>query len=128
MGQIDTDKKLELVRSIRMNQQNNRVVLNNRQQLIYGNTRPLVAKGELYGLESAALAGSVPEDAAGDTGSTLKSFKIRLLIAVVIFAAFVFLDRTGQSILGVTTDQVSEAIVTESKEVYDFASKLFDLF
>ncbi len=128
MGQIDTNKKLELVRSIRMDQQSNRAVLNNREQLIYGNTRPLVSKGEVYGLESAVLTGTMPEEAAAKTGGMLKSFKIRLLIAVVLFAAYVFLDRTGQSVMGITTKQVGEAIAAESKEVFDFASKLFDLF
>ena len=128
MGQIDTNKKLELVRSIRMNQQNNRAVLNNREQLLYGTSRPLVAKGEVYGLESAALTGTAPEAAIADSGNSLKSFKIRLLIAVILFAAFVFLDRTGQSVMGITTKQVAEAITTESKEVLGFAAKLFDLF
>lgn len=124
MGQIDTNKKLELIRDIRMNHQNNREIMGRREQIIYGKSRPLVSRGEIYGLESAAINEAIPAEAA-DTGDSLRSFKVRMVIAAILFVLFFLLDRTGQSFAGITASQVNEAITTESKDIFSFINGLF---
>ncbi len=125
MGQIDTNKKLELIRDIRMSQQNNRAVMGRREQIVYGRPKPLISRGELYSLESTAVNEAVPAE-ADDTMPTLRSFKLRLLIAIILFAAFFFLDQTGQSIAGITSVQVKEAVSSESKDILSFITGLFN--
>ncbi len=124
MGQIDTNKKLELIRDIRMSHQNNRAVMGRREQIIYGKPRPLISRGELYSLETTAVDEGVPV-AADDAGHTLRSFKIRMLIAVILFAGFFFLDRTGQSVVGISSGQISEAVSSESRDIFSFIRGLF---
>lgn len=124
MGQIDINKKLELIRDIRMSQQNNRAVMGRREQIVYGRPKPLISRGELYSLESTAVNEAVPAE-TDDTVHSLRSFKIRLLIAVILFAVFFLLDRTGQNIAGITANQVSEAVSSDSNDIPNFITSLF---
>jgi hypothetical protein len=105
MSAIGTDRKLELIRRVRMEQHQNRNTLSNREYLLYGKPRPLHAKGELYGLE-ATTAGTLPEKNDALDGNMLKSFKFRLIIAVVLFAAYVFIDQANITILGVDAAKI----------------------
>ncbi len=103
MGNIDTDRKLELVRTIRLQNQYNRQQCRSRQQLLYSN-EPYQGKGEIYGLESAVMPVSeginrkinTKTNMEKEQGSTLlKGFRIRLVIAMLLFLAFVFCDVKG---------------------------------
>ncbi|MCL2051744.1 MAG: hypothetical protein FWG91_08470 [Lachnospiraceae bacterium] len=98
MGQIGTDRKLELVRRVRLEQHQNRNTLSNREYLLYGKPRQPTPKSELYGLEAAALAGAPKEKAGQLDAKPLKSFKMRLLIAVILFAVYIFIDQAGLSL------------------------------
>lgn len=103
MGSIDTDRKLELVRTIRLQNQYNRQLCRSRQQLLYAND-PCQGKGEIYGLESAVMPVSEELNRKISTkanlgkaqgGTFLKGFRIRLVIAMLLFLAFVFCDVKG---------------------------------
>ena len=103
MGRIDTDRKLELVRTIRLQNQYNRQLCRSRQQLLYSND-PYQEKGEIYGLESVAIpvSGGINRKRNAKTNlekeqgsSLLKGFRIRLVIAMLLFLAFVFCDVKG---------------------------------
>ena len=103
MGNIDTDRKLELVRTIRLQNQYNRQQCRSRQQLLYTNEH-YKGKGEIYGLESAVMPVSeginrkinTKTNMEKEQGSTLlKGFRIRLVIAMLLFLAFVFCDVKG---------------------------------
>lgn len=91
MSKVSTDKKLELIRTIRMQNQYNRQLFKSRENLIYSDD-PSMRRGEIYGLESAAYP--VKEDSAilknitdkPDSGSGIfRSFRIRFVIAMGIF-------------------------------------------
>lgn len=125
MGQIDTDKKLELVRAIRLSQLNNRAVLNNREQLLYGRSKSPVTRGELHSLEAAALDGAIPQGQE-DGGNIFRSFKIRLIIAVMLFAVFAFWDRTEQNIFGITGEKIYAAINNQHDAVAEFINNLLN--
>lgn len=124
MGEINTEKKLELVRSIRMNQQNNRAIMGRREQILYGISPSPVSKGELYSLESTALTGAVPAETNQSFQNPLRSFKIRLIVAVVLFAGFIFADRTGQSFWGINSAKIHELITAENGSLFDFITNL----
>ncbi len=47
------------------------------------------------------------------SGSTASFFKVRLLIAVFIFAAFVLCDRTGSKFYNYTTDEILSMLQQE---------------
>jgi hypothetical protein len=126
MGQIETDKKLELVRAIRMSQLNNRALLNGRERLLYGHSpiKPPVTKGELYSLEVAALEGGAVSGTTAGIGSPFRSFKLRMIAAVVLFALFVFWDRTEQNIAGVTSVKIYELVNDKEDMVAGFINNL----
>lgn len=126
MSQINADKKLELLRQVRMEQHHNRNVLSNREQLLYGKTWPSSQpKGELYGLEAGAHAGTMPVKDDIFNGNMLKSFKLRLLISVILFVIYIIIDRNDLSIIGIN----SERILSLTRESFDELSGFFsDLF
>lgn len=57
--------------------------------------------GELHAAESAALL---------EQGSSFSSFKLRLILAVALFTAFLVLDAGKGNIAGITTRQLLEEI------------------
>jgi len=117
MGQIGADKKLELVRQVRMESHHNRNTLSNREYLLYGKPRISPTKNrlleqpvrELYGLE-ATTADGFPDSTDILSGNMLKSFKARLIIAVVIFAVYVFIDQANIDIFGINAARIHEMI------------------
>lgn len=116
MSKVSTDKKLELIRTIRMQNQYNRQLFKSRENLIYSDD-PSLRHGEIYGLESMAYP--VKEDFthmknannSPDSGSGIfRSFRIRFLIAMGLFLAFVYCDIRDIRIGSVTTDYLYQII------------------
>lgn len=115
MGNIDTDKKLELVKTIRMQNQYNRQLCRSREQILYADN-PYNKKGEIYGLEAIAmpvsgqLAGKagVRENSEKEQTGALRGFRIRLVIAMLLLLAFVFCDVKGIRLGNETMDTLFE--------------------
>lgn len=122
MGKISTDQKLQLVRMIRAENQDNRMKMRSRERMLYGTESgyreteefPLYTRGyyegykgkkELYALEDGAE--SLP---GGPRGPSFSSFKLRLFLSVFLFAGFLILDAGGGSVAGITTKQLQEEI------------------
>lgn len=129
MKKISTDKRLQLVRAIRLQNQYDRQLFRSRQQLLY-DIPP--KRGELYSLESdASLSGKdmgnyqdgLSRGQEGDR-AFMTGFKIRLAIAIALLVAFVFCDNRQISIQGTTTQELFEKM-TESLEL-PFLSQLWD--
>lgn len=121
---MDTDKKLELIRSIRNTHQHNKTLLHSREQLLYGgDTASLLKKGEIYGTEDMAA-----ESAPVAQTPALSSFKLRLFVAIMIFCAFLICDKSGYGIFGLTMDDVATQITKESEELSDLSIKVLDFF
>lgn len=85
MSKVNTDKKLELIRAIRMQNQHDRQLIRMREGIVYSDL-PEKKHGELYGLEEAVLP-SQPEKS-----KTLVNFRIRFVIAVVLLLCFILCD------------------------------------
>lgn len=118
MGNISTDQKLQLVQKIRAESQDNRMKMKSRERMLYGITGkaeeefPLYSKGcrdrgkngrekEWYALE---------ENEENMADNSFSSFKLRLMLAVVLFTAFLVADASGETIAGISTTAMREEI------------------
>lgn len=124
MSKVSTDKKLELIRTIRMQNQYNRQLFKSRENLIYS-ADPSLRHGEIYGLESMTYP--IKEDFTQmknannntDSGSGIfRSFRIRFLIAMGLFLAFVYCDIREVRIGSVTTDYLYQ-IINENEGIQE---------
>lgn len=129
MSKVSTDKKLELIRTIRMQNQYNRQLFKSRENLIYSD-EPSVRHGEIYGLESTAY--SLKEEPFSlknannnsETGNGIfRSFRIRFVIAMGLFLAFVYCDIRNVQIGTVTTDYLYQ-IINENEVIPEFIGSL----
>lgn len=120
MEKITVDQKLQLVQMIREENQDNRMKMRSRERLLYGTDNksepkelrdlPLYAKGsydirrekELYALEEEKIP-------AGGIGG-FSSFKLRMVLAAVLFASFLLLDSGGKAIAGITMEELRTEI------------------
>lgn len=129
MSKVSTDKKLELIRTIRMQNQYNRQLFRSRENLIYSD-EPSSRHGEIYGLEAAAYP--VKEDLSQlkntnnnpEAGNGIfRSFRIRFLIAMGLFLAFVYCDIRDIRIGSVTTDYLYQ-IMNENEIIPEFIGEI----
>lgn len=96
MSQFSAEQRLELLKSIRQQSANNDNLMNNRQQILMGNT---AFEGE---------------------STKISTFKLRLLIAAMLFAGFFALTLTNQEKFQKTAD----TIVTEIQKDYDVVNSM----
>lgn len=95
----DTERKLQLTRFIRQENAANRMKLKNREDILYGNKKtfrdqeemPLYYDGHL-GEEEYYI--NRPQDAPHST------FGFRLVLAVLLFAAVVYMDKNQTALFG----------------------------
>ena len=116
MGKFSADQKLQLVQRIRAESQDNRMRMRSRERILYGGSGkeeelPLYGKGyhdpggrrekELYALEEQEMYG--PE-------ASFSSFKLRLVLAALLFTVFLVADADGGTIAGISTTALREEI------------------
>lgn len=91
MSKVNTDKKLELIKAIRMQNQYDRQLIRMREGIVYSDL-PGGKHGEVYGLEEPA--------ASETTGKSkvLVNFRIRFVIAVLLLLGFILCDVNHISI------------------------------
>lgn len=113
MNKVGTDKKLELIRAIRMQNNYDRQLFRSRENFLYSDS-PSQRHGELYSLEASAYPvqdAPMAQAAEGKSdGSLLKGFRLRFVIAMVLFLAFVYCDMRGIKIAGESTDNLYQMI------------------
>lgn len=118
----EVERKMQLTRFIREENAMNRMKIKNRENILYGNGRAQYNKEELPlvydgypGENEFALQ---PQSAGSFT------FGLRVILAVVLFGAVVYLDRTGINFNGELAAQVIARQVTASDEgkLIDFVS------
>lgn len=101
MSKVNTNKKLELIKAIRMQNQYNRQLFRSREGFLYSD-EPKLGHGELYGLE-------MPEKETGqgqdkENVNVFGSFRIRFAIALVLLFFFILCDVNHISYEGENTD------------------------
>lgn len=112
MGKISTNQKLQLIRSIREESQDNRLKMRNREKILYGieskagEELPLYTKG-YYGNKEKELYASeeIPMQ-----GNSFSFFKLRLILSAVLFCAFLLADSGAGNIGGISTEKIREEI------------------
>ncbi len=112
MNKISTNKRLELVKAIRMQNQYDRQLLRSRENFLYSDSaaiRPAIKHGELYSLEEETKG--IPEDKAAPVAG---SFRIRLVIAMVLLLSFIICDMKQISYEGESTATVFERIAEDT--------------
>lgn len=119
MSKVGTDKKLELIRAIRMQNHYDRQLFRSRENFLYSDN-PSQRHGEIYSLEAYGMdAGAYPaadgslQKTANDKtdGSLLKGFRVRFVIAMVLFLAFVYCDMRNIKIGGQSTETLYQMIL-----------------
>lgn len=100
MNHISTDQKLQLVHTIRMQNQYNRAKCREREQMLYGSSSAQERR-ELYGAETAmSLPVTGEKPVFGKRSRLLTDFRLRFLIAIILFSGFIYLDKSGLSLFG----------------------------
>ena len=113
MGKVNTDKKLELIKSIRMQNQYDRQLFRMREGFLYSD--PVNRHGELYSLET-------PESPSGEEKSrSLVNFRVRFVIAVILLVSFILCDVNNISIGKEDSGSIYERIKssTDIEELID---------
>ncbi len=106
MNGVSTENKLRLIKQVRSRYQVDQRDLFRREEILYGRTsRP---EGP----------GSVRDDEAAPE-SKLSFFRIRLLLAAVLFLAVVLMDQKGAKIAGIAAEDVFQAISADYVEKLD---------
>ncbi len=101
MSKVNTDKKLELIKAIRMQNHYDRQVFRMREGLLYSDV-PEYRHGELYSLE-------MPEKPPVEEKSKpLVNFRIRFVIAVILLLSFILCDVNHISIGNENSDTFYE--------------------
>lgn len=133
IGNVTSNQKLELVRMIRMQNQSNRNECRERERFLYGYTPGAEHQKELYGAEMTAVADgyagkerdkNIPKEA-----SLFSGFRLRFLLAVVLMALFIYMDKTGSSLFGKTMEELT-CYLTDSiglEETFGETLNSFDL-
>lgn len=107
MNKVNTDKKLELIKSIRMQNQYNRQVFRSREGFLYSD-EPMSGRGELYSLEEEA------KTQMQNNGKIYGSFRIRFVIAAALFLAFILCDINHISYMEENTDTLFGRMVSNA--------------
>lgn len=103
---MTTEQKLRLVQQVRSRYNEDRYDMYNRERILYGRANP-------PDLE-------MPEEpGAANPPSGFSSFRFRLLLAALLFAAVIAMDINGIEVGGITSDKILEVISTDYEEKID---------
>jgi hypothetical protein len=109
----DAERKLELTRYLRQEQNLNRMKVKNREDILYGTGKN---SEMLYGDDSLELA---EYDRIRQQGHKGPMFGLRLAISLILFACVIYLDKNqidwkGQSAVAVINRQLETSVIGNS--------------
>ena len=103
MNHISTDQKLQLVHTIRMQNQYNRMKCREREQILYG-ISPANDQRELYSTETTmSLPVTGEKQVSGKKSRILTGFRFRFLIALIFLSGFIYFDKNEISLFHINT-------------------------
>ncbi len=118
---IPLEKKIELAQYIREENMGNRMKIRQREKILYGtNTQPpLYEKGMLpdRGIQPDYTMGRGEEGEIPNV--TFGTFKYRMIIAVLLFVAFLVCDTNGSKIGNYTMNDVHDMIMADTFHLYE---------
>ena len=101
MKDVTTERKLQLIRQIRSRYSEDRQDLSNRERILYGRESVRSWEENEYDPEQ-----EMPQS----------SFRLRVLLAVLLFAAVVTIDTNGTSLWGITAEKVYQIISADYED------------
>lgn len=120
----EVERKMQLTRFIREENAINRMKLKNREHILYGNGKPQYQNDEIPLVYDGYLEegefGPVPAAQPGG----VSGFGLRAVLAVLIFAAVVYMDRRGVMYNGrfVAQEIARQVAVSDEGKLIDFVS------
>lgn len=105
MEHISSEKKMELIRTIREENERNKGKMRNRESILFG---------------GASSYQQQPSESAQEFRPVKSSFRLRLLLAIALFAGYLVMDMGKLDISGVTAEIVHAGINKS------FSANLFD--
>ena len=114
---VSLDKKLALAQYIRAENLGNRMKIRQREKLLYGTDTqpPLYNIGRLPSMDQTENPSSENGPALGFTFGT---FKYRMILAILLFVAFLFCDTGGDKIGSYTTTEIHNMIMADTFHLY----------
>lgn len=104
MSDVNTEKRLRLLKQIRSRYNEDQLDLNNRERILYGRSgRP----AERY--EEPLEDGQLPD-------GQLSFFRLRLVVAVMLVGLVILMDMRNVSLAGITADKIFQAISADYEE------------
>ena len=103
MEKANADQKLRLIRSIREENQYNRMKCREREKLLYGaEAVPVNGFGDdrSYGSTGGTSLSASDGTRSSSGKSLLSGFRFRFFLAVCLFAAFIYMDQQQIPVLG----------------------------
>lgn len=107
MGGVTAEQKLRLVKQIRSRYSEDQVDMSNRERVLYGHSsRPM------DGL-------AVPNENGDELTEGAFFFRVRLLMAVMLFVVVVIMDSNGMKVAGITAERIFQAISADYEDVLE---------
>lgn len=113
---VSSEKKLQLVKMIRDEQQNNRAAMQNRESFLYGKS---FLQDPLQNSTTAERGTMGEVEKSGQEAST---FSLRFLISVLLLIGFLMWNNSDIEIMGRQADEIYPLIQDERlvRNVFDF--------
>ena len=105
MSNVTTEQRLRLIQQVRSRYHENQYDLSNRERILYGKS----FTGETPGKTDQEVSDA-------DARPPFSSFKLRLVVAILLGAAVISMDRNQTKIAGITSEQIYQAISADFEE------------
>lgn len=118
---IPLEKKMELAQYIREENMGNRMKIRQREKILYGTSTqpPIYTRGTLNGHGIQQDYANAHIENEGIPSVSTGTFKYRMIIAVLLFVAFLVCDTNQNSIGNYTTNDVHDMIMADTFHLYD---------
>lgn len=122
----EVERKMQLTRFIREENAMNRMKIKNRENILYGNGKSQFGREELPLVHDGYLSEEDFSAQRADQGAPPSTLGMRVVLAVLLFGAVVYMDRTGIVFHGELAAQVIARQVSVSSEenLIDFINDL----
>ena len=114
---VSAEKKLQLIHYLREDNKKNRIQLHRREQILYGKNVP---DSIFDDSESEAYD---TKEFSSYKGKDISGFRVRFMIAVILFLSFFYLDRSDEKIGKLDTNQIE--IYMEDDSLQCLVSNMF---
>ena len=105
ISKVNTEKRLQLLKQIRSRYNDDQRDLSNREMILYGRS-------------TRSVTGDIGQEELPDM-EQVSYFRIRLILAVLLFATVIFMDVNGIELAGITAEKIFQAISADYEEVIE---------